>query len=197
MNSEIFVRSTALAGLALAAAFSLAACNTTTASSSADAADEEAVETASAATDDATESAEAAATGSIVETLGAAGSFSVLLQTLEAAGLTGTLSGDGTYTLFAPTDEAFAALPPGTIDALLLPENKDRLTQILSYHVVAGEELTSAGLAGQSVTVATLEGRSVEISGANGIKVDAGTVIAPDVEASNGIIQVIDTVLIP
>ncbi|MGF1624891.1 MAG: fasciclin domain-containing protein [Alphaproteobacteria bacterium] len=198
MFSESIIRTTALTAIALAGAFALAACRSST-ETSASAAGSGGEMAAASADDVSAQSASAtvSADGSIIDTLGTAGSFSVLLTALEATGLAATLGGDGTYTLFAPTDAAFAALPPGTVDALLLPQNQARLRQILSYHVIAGSELTATQVAGQTMSVATLEGRDVSVNGSNGFKVDNATVTSPDVDASNGVIHVIDTVLIP
>jgi uncharacterized surface protein with fasciclin (FAS1) repeats len=136
----------------------------------------------------------------IVEVAVSDGRFTTLVAAVEAAGLVETLSGEGPFTVFAPTDEAFAALPEGTLDSLLLPENKQQLTDILLYHVVPGQVAAAdvIGLDGQSSGTA-LEGQEI------GIKVDMGNVyinenvkvIITDVQASNGIIHVIDAVLLP
>jgi uncharacterized surface protein with fasciclin (FAS1) repeats len=132
--------------------------------------------------------------GTIVEVAAANEDFSTLVAAVEAAGLVETLSGEGPFTVFAPTNEAFAALPEGVLDALLLPENKDTLTKILTYHVVAGEVTSDQITDGD---VATVEGQSVTLSTAEGVTVNGATVIAADVDASNGVIHVIDAVLIP
>ena len=113
----------------------------------------------------------------------------------EAAGLVETLKGDGPFTVFAPTDEAFAALPEGTVDSLLLPENKDKLTEILTYHVVPGAVMS--GDLTDGMMAATVEGEEIEISLGDSVMVDEATVVMPDVEASNGVIHVIDSVLMP
>ena len=128
------------------------------------------------------------------------GRFTTLVAAVQAAGLAETLSGEGPFTVFAPTDDAFAALPEGTLDNLLLPENKQQLTDILLYHVVPGKVMASdvTGLDGKMADTA-LEGKQIAI------KVDMGSVylnettkvIITDIEASNGVIHVIDTVLIP
>jgi uncharacterized surface protein with fasciclin (FAS1) repeats len=138
----------------------------------------------------------AQAESDIVETAAAAGSFNTLTTALEAAGLVETLQGEGPYTVFAPTDEAFAALPAGTLDDLLKPENKDQLTAVLTYHVAEGSVASSDLSDGQMIP--TLEGGelSVAITDA-GVQVDDATVTAPDVSASNGVIHVVDTVLVP
>jgi uncharacterized surface protein with fasciclin (FAS1) repeats len=132
----------------------------------------------------------------IVEVAQSAGTFNTLVAAVSAADLVETLQGEGPFTVFAPTDEAFAALPEGTVETLLLPENKDQLTAILTYHVVPGEVM-AADLAGQRLSVATVNGAEVHIDGRDGVKVEDATVIAADVEASNGVIHVIDGVLIP
>ena len=124
------------------------------------------------------------------------GSFNTLVAAVTAAGLVDTLKGEGPFTVFAPTDEAFAALPAGTVDNLLLPENKDQLVAILTYHVVPGA-VTSDQLAGQRLSVATVNGEDVHIDGRNGVKVENATVTTADIIASNGVIHVIDTVLLP
>lgn len=132
----------------------------------------------------------------IVDVAAANGSFSTLVAAVKAAGLVDTLKGDGPFTVFAPTDEAFAKLPAGTIENLLKSENKDKLTAILTYHVVSGKVMaadvvkldSAATVQGQSVNVTTNDG-SVMINNAN--------VVMADVKASNGVIHVIDTVLLP
>ena len=131
----------------------------------------------------------------IVDTASAAGSFGTLLAAAEAAGLVDTLKGDGPLTVFAPTDEAFAKLPEGTVDSLLKPENKDKLTEILTYHVVAGA-VKSTDLS-DGMTAATVEGAEITVSLGDAVKINDATVVQPDVIASNGVIHVIDSVLIP
>ena len=132
----------------------------------------------------------------IVEVAQSAGSFNTLVAAVSAADLVDTLKSDGPFTVFAPTDEAFAALPAGTVDSLLLPENKDQLTAILTYHVLPGKVM-AADIAGQRLSVATVNGKEVHVDGRNGVKVEGANVISADVEASNGVIHVIDKVLIP
>lgn len=132
----------------------------------------------------------------IVETAAAAGSFNTLVAAVNAAGLTETLKGEGPFTVFAPTDEAFAKLPPGTLEMLLKPENKDKLVAILTYHVAAGkvtaEEVVKLTLA-ESVS-----GKKIDIKTADGkVMVDGATVIKADVMAKNGVIHVIDAVMMP
>lgn len=139
----------------------------------------------------------AAVTTDIVETAAAAGTFTTLLAAAEAAGLAEALKGEGPFTVFAPTDEAFAKLPEGTVASLLLPENQAQLAGILQYHVIAGAKIKSGDLAGQELSADTLNG-SIDIDATDGVRInDSATVIAADVRASNGIIHVIDTVLIP
>lgn len=132
----------------------------------------------------------------IVETATAAGSFNTLLAAAGAADLVDALKGDGPLTVFAPTDEAFAALPEGTVATLLEPENKDKLAGILKLHVIAGAAITSDQLAGQQIMAETLNG-SVSIDGTDGVTVNGANVVAADIEASNGVIHVIDAVLLP
>jgi len=132
----------------------------------------------------------------IVDTAVAAGQFKTLAAALGAAGLVDTLKGKGPFTVFAPTDAAFAKLPAGTVDTLLKPENKAKLTAILTYHVVPGKTM-AADLAGKQASVATVNGAKVAIDGRNGVKVNNATVTTADVKASNGVIHVIDTVLLP
>lgn len=137
----------------------------------------------------------AKATSDIVDTAAAAGSFTTLLAAAEAAGLVDALKGEGPLTVFAPTDDAFAKLPEGTVASLLLPENKDQLAGILKLHVIAGK-VKSKDLAGQQIEAETLNG-TVSIDGTDGVTVNGAKVISADIKASNGIIHVIDTVLLP
>lgn len=137
-----------------------------------------------------------AATKNIVETAVAAGQFTTLAKALTAAGLVETLSGPGPFTVFAPTDAAFAKLPPGTVENLLKPENKAQLTSILTFHVVPGLAPSSA-IAGKTGQVDTVNGAKLNVDGTNGVRVGDATVVQADVAASNGVIHVIDTVLIP
>jgi uncharacterized surface protein with fasciclin (FAS1) repeats len=134
------------------------------------------------------------ATGTIVDVASASGDFTTLVAAIQAADLVDTLSGDGPFTVFAPTDEAFAALPPGVLDALLLPENKDTLAKILTYHVVEGQ-VTSDQISDGDV--ATVEGQTVTLSTADGVTVNGAMVTTADIETSNGVIHVIDAVLVP
>lgn len=132
----------------------------------------------------------------IVDTAVAAGSFSTLVAAVEAAGLVDTLKGDGPFTVFAPTDDAFAALPEGTVASLLEEGNKDQLVAILTYHVVPGKVM-AADLAGQAIEADTVNGKTLSVDGTDGVTVNGAMVTSADVEASNGVIHVIDTVLIP
>ncbi len=130
----------------------------------------------------------------IVQTAAEAGSFETLLAALEAAGLTEALKGDGPFTVFAPTDEAFAALPEGTVEGLL--QDPEALAQVLTYHVVVGTYMAS-DVAGME-HAETLQGGHLSISASDyGVRINDASVVAADVEASNGVIHVIDTVLIP
>ncbi len=131
----------------------------------------------------------------IVDTAVEAGSFSTLVAAVEAADLVDTLKGDGPFTVFAPTDEAFAALPEGTVDNLLKPENKDQLVAVLTYHVVPGKVM-SGDITGD-MAATTVQGTDVDISTEGGVMVDGAKVVTADVEASNGVIHVIDAVILP
>ena len=132
----------------------------------------------------------------IVDTAVSAGQFTTLVAAVEAADLVATLKGPGPFTVFAPTDAAFAKLPAGTVEELLKPENKAKLTEILTYHVVPGK-IMSSDIAGQSTSVATVQGESLEVDARSGVMVNNATVIGADIVASNGVIHVIDTVLLP
>lgn len=132
----------------------------------------------------------------IVDTAINAGSFNTLVAAVQAAGLEETLRSEGPFTVFAPTDAAFAALPDGTVESLLLPENKDQLIGILTYHVVAGKT-KSKDLAGKSLSVATVNGAEVAIDGTDGVSVGGASVTTADIWTSNGVIHIIDTVLLP
>jgi uncharacterized surface protein with fasciclin (FAS1) repeats len=120
--------------------------------------------------------------------------FSTLVAAVTAAGLVETLQGPGPFTVFAPTDDAFAALPAGVLDALLKPENKDVLAKILTYHVVPGTVMAADITDGD---VATVEGQTVALSTADGVTVNGAKVVQADVAASNGVIHVIDAVILP
>jgi uncharacterized surface protein with fasciclin (FAS1) repeats len=133
----------------------------------------------------------------IVETAVEAGQFTILAKALEAAGLVDALKGKGKYTVFAPTDEAFKKLPEGTLEMLLKPENKEKLKAILLYHVVDAK--LSAKKVGKldGRRLVTLQGGLLEIGADNGVKINNSNVVKADVNAQNGVIHVIDTVLIP
>ena len=138
-----------------------------------------------------------AAAADIVETAVSNGSFKTLTAALQAAGLVETLKGKGPYTVFAPTDEAFKKLPAGTVETLLKPENKAQLTKVLTYHVVSGNVM-SGDLKGKTTNAKTVEGSAVRIDASgNTVKVDDAVVTQADVNASNGVIHVIDSVIMP
>ena len=132
----------------------------------------------------------------IVDTAVAAGSFTTLVAAVTAAGLVDTLKSEGPFTVFAPSDDAFAALSAGTVDELVKPENKAKLTAILLLHVIPGKVM-AADVAGQVMDPATAGGATVHVDGTNGVTVDAAKVVTADIECSNGVIHVIDTVLLP
>ncbi|MEM6384598.1 MAG: fasciclin domain-containing protein [Pseudomonadota bacterium] len=131
----------------------------------------------------------------IVDTAAEAGSFSTLLAAAEAAGLVDTLKGDGPFTVFAPTDDAFAALPEGTVEELLKPENKEQLVSILTYHVVPGKVMS--GDLSDDMAATTVQGSDIMIDLDNGVMVEEATVVTADIETSNGVIHVIDAVILP
>jgi uncharacterized surface protein with fasciclin (FAS1) repeats len=132
----------------------------------------------------------------IVDTAIAAGQFQTLVAAVQAAGLVDTLKGEGPFTVFAPNDAAFAALPAGTVENLLKPENKDMLVAVLTYHVIPGKVM-AADIAGKKLDVATVQGSTLAVDATNGVMVDNATVIAADIETSNGVIHIIDTVVLP
>ena len=169
------LRKSALVAAALAALLTLSAC-----SSDSDTASESMTEETTV--------------GTIVDVASADATFSTLVAAVSAAGLVETLSGTGPFTVFAPTNDAFAALPAGVLDALLLPENKAVLTQILTYHVVSGMVMAADVTDGD---VATVEGQTIKLSTADGVTVNGATVVAADVAASNGVIHAIDAVILP
>lgn len=131
----------------------------------------------------------------IVDTAVEAGQFKTLAAALEAAGLVDTLKGAGPFTVFAPTDAAFAALPAGTVENLLKPENKQQLTDILTYHVVSGKVM--AGDLKDGMKAPTVEGAEITVDLDNGPMVNDAKVVTADVAASNGVIHVIDKVIMP
>lgn len=140
---------------------------------------------------------ETAKRANIVETAVGAGQFKTLAAALEAAGLIDALTGEGPFTVFAPTDEAFAKLPAGTIESLLKPENKEKLKSILLYHVVPGNVSAKQVMKLNGRMVKTLHGGSIKVSTMHGVTVDDARVTKTDIDASNGVIHVIDTVLLP
>jgi uncharacterized surface protein with fasciclin (FAS1) repeats len=167
--------------LALVASISFAACGSDDEASTEETLTEETV-------------AEAVAAGDIVAVASSTEGFSTLVAALSAAGLVETLQGAGPFTVFAPSDDAFAALPAGLLEKLLLPENKAVLTSILTYHVVSGMVMSADIMAGD---VPTVEGSNVALDTANGVTVNGATVTTADVAASNGVIHVIDAVIVP
>jgi uncharacterized surface protein with fasciclin (FAS1) repeats len=131
----------------------------------------------------------------IVDTAVSAGSFNTLVAAVQAAGLVDTLKGEGPFTVFAPTDDAFAKLPEGTVESLLLEENKDQLVAILTYHVVAGSVMAADVVKLDSAT--TLQGGDVAIKVVDGkVMINDATVVTADIKTSNGVIHVIDTVIL-
>lgn len=187
------MRRTTIAAIVAVSAITLAACSSSS--------DETATETAVATSDEAAaeETAgdmeeEGAGAGTIVEVASGTDGFTTLVAAVQAAGLVDTLNSAGPFTVFAPTDEAFAALPPGLVDALLLPENKEVLTKILTYHVVPGAVMAADVTDGE---VATIEGQTVTLSTADGVTINNAKVIQADVVADNGVIHAIDAVILP
>ena len=132
----------------------------------------------------------------IEDTAASAGQFNTLVAAVEAADLVTTLKGDGPFTVFAPTDEAFAALPEGTVENLLKPENKDQLIAVLTYHVVPGKILSS-DIAGTATMVESVQGSELDVNATDGVTVDGATVVTADIETDNGVIHVIDRVVLP
>jgi uncharacterized surface protein with fasciclin (FAS1) repeats len=156
-------------------------------------ADTETTEAVSEGTEAMTDGTEPMAEGTIVD-VAVAGGFNTLVAAVTAAELGETLSGPGPLTVFAPTDDAFAALPAGLVDCLLLPENKEALTSILTYHVVEGAVM-SGDLANGDVP--TVQGENVTVDITDGVKINDSTVIQADVTASNGVVHAVDAVLVP
>jgi len=132
----------------------------------------------------------------IVDTAVSAGMFNTLVAAVQAAGLVETLKGDGPFTVFAPTDDAFAKLPEGTVENLLKPENRDQLVAVLTYHVIPGKVM-SADIAGATAEAESVQGSSLSIDATDGVKVDNANVITADIETDNGVIHVIDSVVLP
>jgi uncharacterized surface protein with fasciclin (FAS1) repeats len=131
----------------------------------------------------------------IVDTAVGAGTFGTLVAAVTAADLVDTLKSEGPFTVFAPTDEAFAALPEGTVESLLLPENKDQLVAILTYHVVAGQVMSTDLV--DDMKAATVQGGEITIDLDNGVMINDANVVTADIETSNGVIHVIDKVILP
>ena len=138
----------------------------------------------------------AAKAADIVDTAVSAGNFNTLVAAVQAAGLVDTLKGEGPFTVFAPTDEAFEKLPAGTVEDLLKPENKDQLVAVLTYHVIPGKVM-SGDIAGKKMNVKTVQGSEISVDAMDGVKVDATNVVTADIETSNGVIHVIDQVVLP
>ena len=136
------------------------------------------------------------ATHDIVDTAVSAGSFTTLVAAVQAAGLVETLKGAGPFTVFAPTDDAFAKLPAGTVESLLEADNKDKLVSILTYHVVPGK-VTSADIGGKTMQAKSVEGSEISVDATDGVKVDAANVVTADIMCTNGVIHVIDAVIMP
>ena len=136
------------------------------------------------------------ATHDIVDTAVAAGSFNTLVAAVTAAGLVETLKGAGPFTVFAPTDDAFAKLTAGTVDDLVKPENKAKLTAILTGHVLSGKVM-AADVSGQKMSPASVGGETLDVDGTNGVTVSGAKVVTADIECTNGVIHVIDTVILP
>lgn len=132
----------------------------------------------------------------IVDTAVAAGSFKTLVAAVTAADLGATLKGAGPFTVFAPSDDAFAKLPAGTVDELVKPENKEKLVAILTYHVVPGKVM-SADIAGKTLKVKTVQGAEIDVDASNGVSINGAKVVTADIEATNGVIHVIDAVIMP
>lgn len=131
----------------------------------------------------------------IVDTAISAGSFNTLVAAVKAAGLVDTLKGEGPFTVFAPTDEAFAKLPAGTVESLLKPENKDKLVAVLTYHVIPGKVMSSQV---KTMSVKTVNGEEAQLKAqGNSVMIDNANIVAVDIETSNGVIHVIDEVILP
>lgn len=131
----------------------------------------------------------------IVELAVGTESLSTLVTAVKAAGLVETLAGEGPFTVFAPTNEAFAALPDGTLDMLLKPENKDKLIDVLTYHVVAAKVMSTDLSDGQ--TASTVQGEDIKVDLTEGVQINDANVSAADIKASNGVVHVIDKVILP
>ena len=140
--------------------------------------------------------AASATSKNIVETAVQSGKFNTLVAALKAAGLVNTLNGKGPFTVFAPSDTAFSKLPAGTVDGLLMPENKAKLASILAYHVIPGK-IMSGDIAGKKISVKTVQGSKISVDAMYGVKINDSNVVSADIAATNGVIHVIDKVLIP
>ena len=140
--------------------------------------------------------AASATSKNIVETAVQSGKFNTLVAALKAAGLVNTLNGKGPFTVFAPSDTAFSKLPTGTVDDLLMPENKAKLVSILAYHVIPGK-IMSGDIAGKKISVKTVQGSEISVDAMYGVKINDSNVVSADIAATNGVIHVIDKVLIP
>lgn len=132
----------------------------------------------------------------IVDTAVAAGTFKTLVAAVGAADLVATLKSTGPFTVFAPSDAAFAKLPAGTVENLIKPENKATLTSILTFHVMAGKVM-AADVTGKVLSPASVQGQTLNVDGTNGVTVNGATVTASDINCTNGVIHVIDTVIMP
>jgi uncharacterized surface protein with fasciclin (FAS1) repeats len=132
----------------------------------------------------------------IVDTAVAAGTFKTLVAAVKAAGLVDTLKSEGPFTVFAPSDDAFAKLPAGTVEGLIKPENLAKLTSILTYHVMAGKVMAT-DVGGKKLSPATVNGATLDVDGTNGVHINGAAVVAADIECTNGVIHVIDSVLMP
>jgi uncharacterized surface protein with fasciclin (FAS1) repeats len=181
------ITKSAAAAVALITALTLSAC-------SSDPVEDTTTDTTVETTVDTTTNTEEVQLGTVVDVATQAGTFSTLVAAIGAAELAATLSSEGPFTVFAPTDEAFAALPAGVLDALLLPENKATLARILTYHVLPGKVFAANVVDGE---VATVEGSNVSFSTTEGVKVNGANIVATDIAASNGVIHVIDAVILP
>lgn len=134
--------------------------------------------------------------GDIVDTAASADQFNTLVAAVKAAGLVETLKSDGPFTVFAPTNDAFAALPAGTVENLLKPENKEQLVAVLTYHVIPGKVMSS-DIAGKTAQVETVQGSALSIDATSGVMIDNAVVTTADIITSNGVIHVIDKVVLP
>jgi uncharacterized surface protein with fasciclin (FAS1) repeats len=132
----------------------------------------------------------------IVDTAAGAGKFNTLVAAVKAAGLVDTLKSAGPFTVFAPTDEAFAKLPKGTVEDLLKPENKAKLVAILTYHVLPAKVM-AADISGKKMSAKTVQGTDIAVDAMSGVKINDATVVSADIAATNGVIHVIDSVLLP